>query len=283
MTRTSEPDKKKKALSTLGIFLLASAVLSFIAFYVIVMISQQNYHYIDPDTLEFVQMQEIPENSPTAIIETSLGEIRAVLYPDYAPKTVSQFISLAEKGWYDNTYIYDVKNSVYCSAGAENPSGSLKNPVFENQEKVPQELHQNLWTFSGALCAVNTSRETSFSRRLFKTEQLYSGSRFMILNSVDFSDEAFLEEFKNASGSQELADAFIKLGGVPNFAQQMTVFGQVYSGFDVIQQITSAQTQDSENTQDLTPPVQDIQILSVRISSYSQEDKTLNQLTGKLS
>lgn len=262
----------------MGIFLLAAAVLSFIAFYIIVMISQQNYHYIDPDTLEFVQMQEIPEGAPTAVIQTSLGEIRAVLYPEYAPKTVSQFISLAEKGWYDNTYIFDVKNSVYFSAGAADASGTSKTPVFENQEKIPQELHQNLWTFSGALCAVNTSRDTSFSKRLFKSEEIYSGSQFMFLNSVDFSDEAFVSEFREASASQELADNFIQLGGVPNFAQQMTVFGQAYTGLDVIQQITSLQTSEQPDTSGFTPPEQEVKILSVQISSYSQEDKALNQL-----
>ena len=277
-----DTSKKKKALSTMGIFLLAAAVLSFLVFYILVMISQQNYHYIDPDTLEFVQTQEIPDGAPTAIIQTSLGEIRAVLYPEYAPKTVSQFISLAEKGWYDNTYIFDVKDSVYFSAGAADASGSEKTPVFDNQEKVPQELHQNLWPFSGALCAVNTTKDTSFSKRLFKTEELYSGSRFMFLNSVDFSDEAFVSEFKEASGSQELADTFIQLGGVPNFAQQMTIFGQAYSGLDVIQQISSVQTSDSADPSGFTPPQQEIKILSVTISSYSQQDRDFNQLSPLL-
>lgn len=272
-----QPNQKKKKLSVMGIFLLAAAVLSFLVFYILVMISQQNYHYIDPDTLVFVQTQEIPEGAPTAIIETSLGEIRAVLYPEYAPKTVSQFISLAEKGWYDNTYIFDIKNPVYFSAGASDASGTPKTPVFENQEQVPQELHQNLWPFAGALCAVNTSKDTSFSKRLFKTETFYSGSQFMFLNSVDFSDEAFVSEFREASGSQELADKFIQLGGVPNFAQQMTIFGQAYSGLDVIRQITALETQQSD-TSGFTPPAQQVQILSVQISSYSQEDKACNQL-----
>jgi len=274
--------KKKKALSIMGIFLLAGAVLSFLAFYLLVMISQQNYHYVDPDTLAFVQTQEIPDGAPTAIIQTSLGEIRAVLYPEYAPKTVSQFISLAEKGWYDDTYIFDVKDSVYFSAGASDASGSEKAPVFDNQEKVPQELHQNLWPFTGALCAVNTSRDTSFFKRLFKTEELYSGSRFMFLNSIDFSDEAFVSEFKEASGSQELADTFIQLGGVPNFAQQMTIFGQAYSGLDVIEQISSAPVSDASSPSGFTPPQQEIKILSVTISSYAQEDKELNQLAPLL-
>ncbi len=273
------PKQKKKALSTLGIFLLAAAVLSFIAFYIIVMISQQDYHYIDPETLELVQTEEIPEGSPTAVIETSLGEIRAVLYPDYAPNTVSQFITLAEKGFYDNTFIFEAKNNVYFAAGSSDASGTLKTPpVFENQEKLPQELHQNLWPFSGALCALTTSKDTSFTQRLFKSEVSYTGSRFMLLNSVDFSDEEFVTQFREASGSEELADAFIQRGGVPNFSQQVTVFGQAYSGLEVIQQITALPLAEEPNEQGYTPPLDEIKILSVKISSYSQEDKELNEL-----
>jgi len=264
----------------MGIFLLVSALLSFIAFYVIVMISQQGYHYIDPDTLEFVQIQEIPDGAPTAVIETSLGEIRAVLYPEYAPNTVSQFISLAEQGWYDNTYIFEAKNDVYFAAGSGDSAGTLKTPpVFDNQEKVPQELHQNLWPFRGALCSLTTSTDTSFSKRLFKNETYYTGSRFMFLNSVDFSDEEFVTQFREASGSEELANNFLKLGGVPNFSQQVTVFGQAYSGFDVIQQITSVQLAEEDNQQGYTPPLEEIKILSVKISSYSQEDAALNELS----
>ena len=265
----------------MGIFLLAAALLSFIAFYVIVMISQQGYHYIDPDTLELVQIQDIPDGAPTAVIETSLGEIRAVLYPEYAPNTVSQFISLAEKGWYNDTCIFEAKNNVYFAAGSADSSGTLKTPpVFENQEKVPQELHQNLWPFRGALCALTTSTDTSFSKRLFKNETYYTGSRFMLLNSVDFSDEEFVTQFREASGSELLADTFLNLGGVPNFSQQITVFGQAYSGLDVISQITSLPLAEDANQQGYTPPLEEIKILSVTISSYSQEDAVLNELTS---
>ena len=279
MARFSEPSKKRKALSTMGIFLLAAAVLSFIAFYLIVMISQQGYHYIDPDTLELVQLQDIPDDAPVAVIETSLGEIRAVLYPEYAPNTVSQFISLAEKGWYDNTYIFEAKNNVYFAAGSADSSGTLKTPpIFDNQEKVPLELHQNLWPFCGALCSLTTSKDTSFSKRLFKSEVSYTGSRFMFLNTVDFSDEEFAAQFREASGSEALADAFFQLGGVPNFSQQVTIFGQAYSGLDVIRQITSAQLAEQPNPQGYTPPLEDIKILSVTISSYSQEDREQNEL-----
>ena len=41
-----------------------------------------------------------------AIFSTSLGEVRAVLYPDAAPMAVYNFVGLARSGYYDNTTIW---------------------------------------------------------------------------------------------------------------------------------------------------------------------------------
>ena len=41
-----------------------------------------------------------------AIFDTSLGEVRAVLYPDAAPMAVYNFVGLARSGYYDNTTIW---------------------------------------------------------------------------------------------------------------------------------------------------------------------------------
>lgn len=38
-----------------------------------------------------------------AVISTSLGDIKLVLYPEAAPKTVENFVGLAKKGYYDGT------------------------------------------------------------------------------------------------------------------------------------------------------------------------------------
>lgn len=268
---------RKKSLSVLGIFLMVAAVISFIAFYFSVMISNQGYTYIDPETLVLTQTEEIPEGAPTAIITTTMGEIRCVLYPEYAPQTVAQFERLAEEGYYDNTYVFEAKNDVYFAAGAKNNLGDLPDAATEEQEKLPRELHQNLWPFKGALCAMTTTTDTSFTKRLFKTEVKYTGSRFMLLGSVDFTDEEFLQEFQSASASEVLADAFLSWGGVPNFSQQVAVFGQTYAGLDVVDAICAAPLQ-AEHTGGYTPPVEDIQILSVQISTYGEEDAAMNEL-----
>lgn len=270
--------KKNKVLSMLGIFLLASSIISFIVFYFVVMASQKGYNYIDPETLELVQTEEIAEGSPTAVITTTLGEFRVVLYPEYAPETVAQFTELAESGYYDNTYVFEAKNDVYFAAGSADNDGSLPDSLPEERERVPRELHQNLWPFKGALCAMNTTAEGGFFKRLFKNEEQFAGTRFMVLGSVDFSDEEFAQQFREASGSEALADAFVSRGGVPNFSQQMTIFGQTYAGLDVVDAICSAELYENASSAGYTPPKEDILILSVEISTYSADDAAMNEL-----
>lgn len=271
--------KKNKVLSMLGIFLLVSSIISFIVFYLIVMTSQKGYHFVDPDTLKLIQTEEIAEGAPTAIIETTRGEFRCVLYPDYAPQTVAQFIELAEDGYYNDTYVFEAKNDVYFAAGSAGSDGSLPDSLDAAREKVPQELHQDLWPFKGALCSLNTTVEGGFFKRLFKDTETFTGTRFMVLGSVDFSDEEFMQQFREASGSERLADAFIQYGGVPNFSQQVTVFGQTYAGLDVVEAICSAELFESPSSAGYTPPKEDIRILSVTISAYGEEDKALNELS----
>lgn len=270
--------KKSKTLSRLGIFLIFTSIISFIVFYLVVMMSSQNYSYIDADTLELVQTQEIEEGAPTAIITTTAGEMRAVLYPEYAPKTVESFIALAESGYYDNTYVFEQKQDVYFAAGSANADGTLGENAKEEYERIPRELHQNLWPFRGALCAMNTSVEGSFTEKLFGGQTYYTGSRFMVLGSMDFTDEAYVEEFREASGSEMLADAFIERGGVPNLSQQQAVFGQVYAGFDVLEAIYGAEVVTETNAGGYTPPVEECRILSITIGTYGEEDAAMNEL-----
>ena len=48
------------------------------------------------------------EQNQTATIKTSLGEIEIRFFPDLAPGHVSNFISLAEKKFYDQTTFHRV-------------------------------------------------------------------------------------------------------------------------------------------------------------------------------
>ena len=96
--------------------LVASAAISFAGVSCMQYISSSTGSYIDMSTLELVQTQEPENGDPIATIKTSLGDIKVVLYPEYAPNAVKNFTDLAESGYYDNTYVFNSEPGVYFGA-----------------------------------------------------------------------------------------------------------------------------------------------------------------------
>lgn len=229
--------------------------------------NNNTYVTIDVNTLDLVQLEEPKENDPIAIVETTLGEIRFVLYPDYSPNAVRNFTELAESGYYDNTYFYNSESGVYSSAGSKKKDGSFNHG--DAHERIERELNQNLWSFKGAVCCPITDYERTFTEKLIGGGTYYCGSRIDFLNTIEFTDE-LKEQMRASDTSEELVEAFIEKGGVPNFSQQMTVIGQVYEGMDVVEKLASL---DSENDGNYKVPKDDIMIISVKIGTYSQENK----------
>jgi peptidyl-prolyl cis-trans isomerase B (cyclophilin B) len=60
----------------------------------------------------------------TATIETSLGTISLELWPDKAPKHVSNFVKLAEQGFYDNLIFHRVIPRFMVQTGCPQGSGT---------------------------------------------------------------------------------------------------------------------------------------------------------------
>ena len=68
-------------------------------------------------TYDFTQMDLVQLNKPSegqdvAVIETNLGTITAVLYAEFAPKTVANFKKRAEEGFYDGKPFFALQLSL---------------------------------------------------------------------------------------------------------------------------------------------------------------------------
>lgn len=61
---------------------------------------------------------------PSAIVETTEGTFRIELFENQAPATVANFISLAEKGFYDGLSFFQVKPGKFAAAGCPYGSGT---------------------------------------------------------------------------------------------------------------------------------------------------------------
>ena len=84
----------------------------------------------------------------------------------------------------------------------------------------------------------------------------------------------FSEEDKQTlkETNESVAEVFIEKGGVPNISQKITVFGQTYEGFDVIDKLTDLEVEISTEDEERKIPVEDIMIKTIEIETYSQKE-----------
>ena len=87
-----------------------------------------------------------------AIFDTSLGEVRAVLYPDAAPMAVYNFVGLARSGYYDNTTIWRSEYGFAVQGGDATGTGTGGSTIWSNNP-YPLEADAGLKHYAGALCA----------------------------------------------------------------------------------------------------------------------------------
>ena len=238
-----------------------------------------NYITINSDTMKLIQLEDVKEGAPIAIVDTTLGEFRFVLYPEQSPNAVKNFTELAESGDAQTgrlkkpplrSFICGVFNSdsgAYSAAGSKLKNGEMPEGYDVNRELVERELHQDLWPFKGAVCVLNTTVDRTFKEKVFGGGTYYNGSRFAIINTIEF-DEETKNQLMAASDNEALGQAFTDKGGIPNFSQQLTVIGQTYEGIDVVEALASLET---ENNGIYKIPKEDIMINSVKIDVYKSE------------
>lgn len=257
---------KKNGL--LKLVLVLTAVMGLLtAFFLYTSVKQaenNTYITIDPDTMNLIQLQPPKENDTIAVVDTTLGQFRFVLYPEQSPNAVKNFIELAQSGYYDNTFVFSSESGAYSAMGSKLKNGEMPQGYDKSRELVERELSQDLWTFKGAVCSMNTTVDRTFSEKVFGGGKYFNGSRFMVINTIQFDDDtkkALLE----SSSNEKLNKAFADMGGIPNFAQQMTVIGQVYEGLDIVEALSNLET---ENSGIYSLPKEDIMINSVTIAEY---------------
>ena len=68
------------------------------------------------------EMQIDTEKKYTAVIETNRGTMELELYPQYAPKTVNNFVFLSRQGYYDGVTFHRVISNFVIQGG--DPEGT---------------------------------------------------------------------------------------------------------------------------------------------------------------
>ena len=93
-----------------------------------------------------------------AVITTNRGSMEFVLYPEVAPLTVSNFVNLASRGFYDGLTFHRVVNDFMIQGGDPAGDGS-GGPGYEFDDEIAMRLNQE-----GILAMANAGPATNGSQ-----------------------------------------------------------------------------------------------------------------------
>jgi cyclophilin family peptidyl-prolyl cis-trans isomerase len=98
--------------------------------------------------------------NPTVTLQTTLGEIRAEIYEDKAPKTAGNFLTLVRKGFYNGLLFHRVIPGFMIQGGDPRGDGT-GGPGYS----IPDEFHPSLrHSSSGMLSMANAGPNTGGSQ-----------------------------------------------------------------------------------------------------------------------
>lgn len=203
----------------------------------------------------------VPGETVAELVVEGFGSVYVKLFPDKAPKAVQNFLTHAREGYYDNTLFFRVVNRFMVQGGDPEGTGyggeSIYGAPFED------EIDAQLEPFRGALCMANAGPDTNGSQ--FFLVQANAASVAQLKELVEYQGytlSEYLDAGYRAKVSEEALKEYLLYGGAPWLHAHHTVFGQIYDGFSVLDDIASALTNEKYK------PFDDIVIETIRVFTY---------------
>ena len=193
-----------------------------------------------------LQLKKPEAGDLVAVMHTSMGDIKIKLFPNEAPKTVENFATHAKNGYYNGLIFHRVIKDFMIQGGDPNGTGTGGKSIWG--ASFEDEFHPELHNLCGALSMANSGPNTN-------------GSQFFIVQANEVPDY-LVEQMKEMPDafSDDIIDAYVKLGGTPWLDFRHTVFGQVVNGMDVVDAIAAVEVGGADK------PVNDVVILGIDIN-----------------
>ena len=181
------------------------------------------------------------EATVTAVIQTTLGDIRVMLFPEAAPKAVENFTTHAKNGYYDGIIFHRVIKDFMIQGGDPMGMGYGGESIWG--KPFADEFSLEALNFKGALSMANSGPNTN-------------GSQFFIVHAGSV-DPGMIAQMADAGYPAEAIEKYKEVGGTPWLDFRHTVFGQVIEGIDVVDKIASVRVGANDK------PVEEVKILGI--------------------
>ena len=202
-----------------------------------------------------------PENPIATITFEGYDEpIVVELYPEYAPNTVKNFVTLANNGFYDRLKIHRVEEYVIQGGdpegnGSGGPTLSAINPSIEKESEEDKE-----YTIVGEFKA------NGYNNPIVHDKGVISMAR------SSYGTAELAKESYNSGGSQ----FFICTEYMQAWNGQYAAFGKMTSGWDTLDKISNVELKVEKNEETgeetkTSTPAQDIIIASIKVDTKGVE------------
>ncbi|MBY0221046.1 MULTISPECIES: peptidylprolyl isomerase [Sporosarcina] len=186
---------------------------------------------------------EVAENEALVVMNTTMGPIKIKLFKEQVPKTVENFLTHAENGYYDGIIFHRVIPDFMIQGGDPTGTGMGGESIYG--DSFEDEFTMDLFNLRGALSMANAGPNTN-------------GSQFFIVQASELAG-ASADQLKKGGWPDEIAEAYAENGGTPHLDQRHTVFGQVIEGMDVVDKIAGVKRDRQDK------PKEEIKIESIEI------------------
>ena len=192
------------------------------------------------------QLSAPVKNDTVAVIKTNLGDIKVKFFPQHAPKAVENFITHAKNGYYNGIIFHRVIKDFMIQGGDPTGTGMGGESIWGRsfEDEFTPELHN----LCGALSMANAGPCTN-------------GSQFFIVHAST-APESMIEQMSELSESYpaDCVAAYKQVGGTPWLDYHHTVFGQVYDGMDIVNNIASVAVDGRDK------PLDEVKIIEIEVS-----------------
>lgn len=216
---------------------------------VIVLICVVGYGYYKKFTLEV--------KNPVATMEIeNFGTIKIELYPEYAPETVSNFIALSNRGFYDGLTFHRIVKDFMIQGGDKNGDGTGS----ANISDLKDGGEETEYTIKGEFIANGVKNNLKFEEGI------------LAMARSDYSQySSSLKEQSYNSGSSQF---FIMTKENTSLNGYYTGFGKVIEGIDIVHNIENVEVksntegEEESTSSEVSTPVNPPVIKSIRVDTY---------------
>ncbi|MBP5304096.1 MAG: peptidylprolyl isomerase [Clostridia bacterium] len=241
------------------------------------------------------QLENPQKGDTIAILHTTKGDISIRLFPEAAPKAVENFVTHAKEGYYNGLLFHRVVKDFMIQGGDPDGRGtggtSIWGTAFED------EFDSKLLNLRGALSMANSGVNSNKSQffinqgpktvnkeeyKTFTFDYLVENYKSQYINGYQVYGQQFIdvygdfEQFLKTNCAQpvyewvpeEVWDLYkihggnIHLDGAWRMGGGHTVFGQVFQGMDIVDEIAEVEVDENDK------PINSVIINSIEILTF---------------